>query len=796
MGIQLQSEFFSDNGGSYDIYVYNESFAGSAADVITTGLTVTYESEGDPMLEPLKASRCTFSFVNDQNDIDTFITNLRNGAEDQFKMVVKKQNDLFWCGVVLVDQMSFEDMPKSRVIQLTAIDGIGRLSEIEFDYDATASESFLFWINECLEYNDLSQYWGASDAYFKESCEFYDTNMTNTGTQYSPLLQTRCDRTLFLTDEVIGDMSEEKIKRLFGGRNITLPDYRPLTCAEVLKSILQIMSCRMFISDGVYYIQQVRNFAASSYNERSIRKDLAVISYQTVNHRMTEATDVKRLGGGRWANLPPLKEVRLDSIPLATVATGGSAITSLTTATSPLIQEVELGTLKGGTGSGKTFAIQINLIGVSAKNNWGFYIDVELNFTAGSYRLKSDAATPDIVEWTTTATDRVNRTILRSDFSNDDWQKYLIIETPEFPSSTETLCELSVEYTANAFTSGTEIHVYPLEIVPKVDGDIIQESQFRVQNRKLSNQEQYSAVIDYGTPLLTDITQEFSSKNTFEINSTGSTWVFSGVWDAGYTSDVELIKTLCLETMSLQTNAVEVLQGRIKVPDSYIGGVPYVFLFWQSYYYDSKTYVFNGGTLDCRTDEFSGEWFEFTQDQATIYIQAEEGDGYVYRGDIKLGTPKKNAQDKDKWTRDYVLINEVATIDSDTSSGSITTISVASLAKDIKNGDTLAVLHPVNLRTVATVVVNGDQSASATSITVVETTPSEILYAGYLVVQKATDLIETGKTRTNSLVITDTNVPSTGGFGDGGLEMRIPGDGRIWFTDGTTTWYVIGNIEG
>ena len=56
MGVQLSSEFYSDNGGSYDVEIYNESFAGTTKVVVTNDLKITYESQGDDIMEALKAS--------------------------------------------------------------------------------------------------------------------------------------------------------------------------------------------------------------------------------------------------------------------------------------------------------------------------------------------------------------------------------------------------------------------------------------------------------------------------------------------------------------------------------------------------------------------------------------------------------------------------------------------------------------------------------------------------------------------------------------------------------------------
>lgn len=786
MAEQLQGGFLSENGGEYDIYIYNESFAGSASEVIVKDLKITYESEGDPIMEPLKASRCAFSFINNSADVDTFITNLVNSSEDKFHLVVKKQSNLFWCGVILADQISFEDKPKPRIVTVTAIDGIGRLADIEFDYNTAAQNTMLKYIYEALEYNGLSTYWGTNDAYFKESSEFYDTQMTNTGTQYSPFLQTRFDRALLLTDKVNGSKTYDR-----GYVSITLPTYTPVTCAVVLEEILRINSCRMFMSNGCYYIQQIRNFNTSSYNERSIRKgDLAVLSYQTVQHRLTEATDIKRLGDCRWTFKPPLQEVRVNSVPRNTLAQGGGGIQLLNQGTSPLVQTVQLGTLRGGSGSGKTILIRLNAV-VTRLASFQSVAELEINFTAGSYRLKSAKATPDIIEWTTNAMDRVYRDISPyTVYLQDSSNVFLEIETPEFPSAKEDNCTISITYTESNFGSSGEMKIYPIELILLENGAQIQEAQYIVPNT-IEN----SVIVEYERPLLNDLTLGFSSKNSFEVNSTGSTWVNSGNWDAGYSSDVTLVETLCLETMSLQDKAVEVLQGSVKVPQSYIGaGTPYPPMFHLTYYYDSKTYVFNGGTLDCSNDTFTGEWFRSIQNKTGWSVQQDDGDGAVYDKDIKVGTPKKKVYDNDHWTRQamYSLINkQLATVDTDIpNSGAITTISITSLDRKLYSGDVVSILHPVNNRVMDTFTLTADAAASDVELVVSSQTPTDDIPAGALVIFNAQTIRDSGVFRTTS-----SSTPPAGGFaGNGAIQVGLL-DGILYYQSNGETYEVTGTLK-
>ena len=807
MGVQIKGEFYSDNGGNCEVYIYNSGYASTVTDVIVHDLNITWESQGDDLLEPLKASRAAFSFINNSGAVDSLISGIKNGDEDQFHMVIEKESNLYWAGVVLIDQLSWEDKPKPRIVTITAIDGIGRLADIEFDFaiDGTkdSQNTMLKYIYECLEYNDLSQYWGANDAYFKESCEFYEDNMPKSGSptptptqSNSPLLFTRCDRFLFVSEE-----EEKTVKR--GSRSITFPVYKPYKCAEVLSAILQLFSCRIILVDGSYHIQQVRNFTASTTYVRSINKSLSIVATGTPSNRQTEDTDVERLGDGRWTYKPALQLVQLDSIPLNTVAQSGGGETSLTYATSPVIQEVDLGTLKGGSGSGKRMQIYLQYV---RQSDLPLYtqIEIELNFQAGSYRLKSAASTPDKIEWTTTATDRVVRNLVRLDFggTNSDVVTVLI-QTPEFPWTSENNCELSVKSTLQNVFGTQKISIQPINIVLLSDNEIIKESQYQVKNPKItagSEPKILSYIKDYGTPILNDTTLELTSKNTLEVYD-GSSWVFGSEWLADYSSNVELIKTLCLETMSFQRFAIDIIQATLKVPASFVtgGSSPYNVEPYLCYYYGSKPYIFNGGTMNCNRDELNGEWVEVSHSTSGVAFEQDDGDGWVYRGDDKVGLPKKNSYGEGRFNRDAMLtlINKtLATIDTDydVSGGAITSISIDDLDRDIYEDDIIEIVHPVTLRSMDSFTLSANATGGATLLDVVSQTPAEDLPAGCLVMFDFQKTVESGGLiRGTDVVTVETTVPEAGGFGIGNV-IRNPGDGNLYYSDGSSTYKLIGEL--
>jgi len=215
------------------------------------------------------------------------------------------------------------------------------------------------------------------------------------------------------------------------------------------------------------------------------------------------------------------------------------------------------------------------------------------------------------------------------------------------------------------------------------------------------------------------------------------------------------------------------------------------------YYYDSNSYVFNGGTMNCNRDELNGEWFEFTQDKSGLSIVSNDTDGYIYKGDDKVGLPKKGTYDPKKYNRDamFTLINKTLA-NTDTaytvSGGAITSISIDSLDRDIYEDDVIEIVHPVTLRSMDSFTLSADATSSATSLSVVSQTPAEDLPAGCLVMFDFQKTIESGGLiRGTDIVTLETTVPTSGGFGIGNV-IRNPGDGHLYYSDGTDTYKITG----
>ena len=812
MAKRLHAEFFSQNGTEYDIELYDSSFVGTSQEVITHDLQIRWESEGDMPLEPLKASKASFSIVNNSAAVDAFLTSMKSGNEDDFQMVIRKNGSLFWAGVVLIDLLSWADTPKNRVVTIQAIDGIGRLKDIPFTWASDTANpdtnTLLKYVYEILEYNNLSTYWGASDAYFYESCEFYDTQITTPAATDSPFLLTRCERTLFLTNDVLRTIPTSKLvptinfalptyRNIRGTSNVgwkridsAINEYKPITCGDALAAIMQLMCCRIMMSDGAYHIQQLRNFDGATYNRRLITKGLTVSSAANFSHRQTEGTDVKRAAGGVWTYLPPLNLATVLYTPPPIMRYDGGSEEPLDSATTPITRTMNIGTVRGGSGTGRTMKVYAHIRNDKnvLRNNSKLTIDIQIK--CGTYRVKSTQAAKNVIEWTTVGTDKVTReqrvgTSYGWAGHTDIWFEF---ETPEIPFTKETGCTIDFTYTLtsiNASSPNAKLVIKPEAAETLIESDRNQNALFEVNNPNTQN----SKRIDFGNLGLVD-RDDPSTANNIEIYD-GTSWEESGLWDCGYPTDYTLHQGVPMEAVSLQRTPNDVFQGPIFVPASYSGKdcvYPHM-----TYYYDTTTYWFNGGTWICNHDRMQGEWVQYTFNSGSmspVVNKSNQG------GDINpddWNAPR--ISNKDEYDRDWWDDQQLAEIKTNTGTGSVTSIAVVSLDRDLRDGDTLTIIDPYTNTIMDTCTVNGNQTSGATSITVNSFTPSQDLYVGALVTWKKSDIRESEIIRAKDyLITTSTTVPTASTqIGADGAILN-PNDGYLYYDAGGGTYRITGTL--
>ncbi len=212
MALRLYSEFHSSTDKLFKVEIHDEDYTGEAEafTVASDGFTLNYNGETDDIVSPIIGSSCTISAYNNSSAFDTFISALKNYQEKRFTVRIYGEADtiqdglvfdfyetelppdnglrLYWCGIVMQDLVTVEDTHKPYVFQITAVDGIGHLANLDYTwatYDTI--ESFLERATDAIGLDSL---YADDDLLYATCLNTWDTNHTyNANTDVATLIR-------------------------------------------------------------------------------------------------------------------------------------------------------------------------------------------------------------------------------------------------------------------------------------------------------------------------------------------------------------------------------------------------------------------------------------------------------------------------------------------------------------------------------------------------------------------------------------------------------------------------------
>ncbi len=338
--------------GSYDsrftFMEYQETTPIFDPDIID--IATEWETDGDPILASIKASNTLVTYANNDSPFDWFFETYLGTTDKELKLIIYKDNastwKLEWVGNVVPDLWEWDNMPKPRPFTIKAIDGLDMLKDIPYS-DVTTTpddEKLKEHLYRILFKNELYQFWDTLDPYLRESIEYKSNEVTGTLTDsHSPLDY------VYMHDRMFYDKVEnEKVDGI--------------SCYDALKAILELFSCRMFISQGCYYIQQVRNYDnATVIAYREFTKYMTTYTASSYSFKLTaeggaRTEDLVVMAGGKFAYLAGLRKASMPVRRHDQLQTflGENPIYVNTTYAS---DEVSMGTVSGGVGSGSFLTI-------------------------------------------------------------------------------------------------------------------------------------------------------------------------------------------------------------------------------------------------------------------------------------------------------------------------------------------------------------------------------------------------------------------------------------------------------
>ena len=171
---RYNATFFSENGRSHVIKIYDKNYSGASLPLKVGGggVKINYNSKGQDKFNAIMASKCTFSFVVENNvfgvHFQHFVKALRTTYEEGDATVViwnagSTAGTPLWSGNILIDLSAKEDVSKPYEVDLTATDGLGLLNKYDMvktqgagpyasadTYISDGYQTFINWIKEIL----------------------------------------------------------------------------------------------------------------------------------------------------------------------------------------------------------------------------------------------------------------------------------------------------------------------------------------------------------------------------------------------------------------------------------------------------------------------------------------------------------------------------------------------------------------------------------------------------------------------------------------------------------------------
>lgn len=297
MGKKFSNTSFDREGLSWTIDIYDTSYSGDVTDfeIVADSLEIIYSPDDDNRIAPILTSACNFSMIIDNSILLAFINGLATAQEGKFRVQIKKDGAIYWAGIILTDQLQYEDRAYPFELSISATDGIKRLKDVEY-YDNSSDpvpyegkQTFidhLLIIIEKIGTSDL-----LSNDILISGVNWYEAN--HTSTSIDPLKNTRFDHKTFL-----------KYDSKTGSVQYT-------NTYAVLRTITENWNARFALSDGSFRIIQINEYETDNFS--FYRYNVSGVEQGITTGSVTKFL-LNKVFGGVFQFYPGLRKVEMEYI--------------------------------------------------------------------------------------------------------------------------------------------------------------------------------------------------------------------------------------------------------------------------------------------------------------------------------------------------------------------------------------------------------------------------------------------------------------------------------------------------
>lgn len=615
-GERLYSEFKDDKGTDWRVSIYDTNGTWNPANKASfklgsEGFVISYTGNNEQQHQPIIGSSVEFTLYEENSDHTNTLNLLYSFAEGRLLLEVYRDpdgdNDIYWRGVILAEQVERADEPFPTAVRLTASDDLGNMKDVTFTRSLlpTVGTTVLSDVLRCLSVLRTNELYNTTETLVRY---INDTELSASSDDSDPL-------------NTITASVPQKMSSTGAAENYS--------CFEILHSLATCFNARVFQAEGVWWFwpinvhqrvsdSEVLGSVVKQYDKEKTAVTFTAADQIAFNNAIGQesGTDYTKLAGHVFTHLPPIESV------LRTRRTSGNIYIvsgyddTVVTSGNNITLADEDRTYEVGT------KLQVSgqiLFNVSGDSGFDFGLPASRVNVELEIMLNVDAKYYQPEEWTTDSSDRYVITLQQFDRSNGcNINSMYSFITDALPSEEDGLDVTAVvkfynlEGT-NVTSSYTSEDFYLFLAVTYVDGDTGNPDS--IVFRADSNSENV-LVVDQGVILHGD-RNNFSSQGVF-IDSNKE-------WKTSQTTGPLPIHRLGVnETLARQRFATKIHRGTV------YGLVE----MWHTMIEDSEYYVpFELSTV-MNTRETSVERYKIAYDSSGITYADDEVRREQNRGDL------------------------------------------------------------------------------------------------------------------------------------------------------------------
>lgn len=252
MGKRYESTQFGVDGAEWRVDIYDSEHSGSVTGFLTekNSLRIEYQSSEEKLSAPIISSTCTFKMLIRSSLQGGILTDLRGAKDDRFRVAVYREDALEWVGVVLTDQIVYEIDSYPYLLQIDAVDGMERLSGIDYADDSEVNtvpyegkETVIEHLMKIIDRLGTTDLMGTD--VLTTAVNWYENR--HASTSVDPLATTRFNHRAFLEfDNKTGSA-------------------KYMNCLDVLDMLAKTFHSRVCMSQGRIHFMQINEYEVNSF---------------------------------------------------------------------------------------------------------------------------------------------------------------------------------------------------------------------------------------------------------------------------------------------------------------------------------------------------------------------------------------------------------------------------------------------------------------------------------------------------------------------------------------------------